>query len=778
VTISIKLVREKGFSPVISYYRGDTCIDVLRMEHPLYVKLASNSGEVSIKHDQYNGCELKTNSISLRGQLNADDRTYLTFIDNFSVLDKNTIQLDRLVKVEKRGEKAGMQLITSFKTCFGSGTTFDDFWFLAPPAFYKHNDLDHDGVPDWLGSKDFMIAEDKLTSTGIMAYHTRAGIYIALIRADPPEYDKIDYTAINNIANNMLICETDIGSLGWFEDRNSHLPQMIFQGCYPFYEGPKSFILTKKGDPLSVFLPIWDGRAIHVSYRLRIGEATSFHEALRRHVQYMFSFHKPFPVRLPYSLQDSIHYRISLLKKFYREWDINGKKPAGFVLNFVANEGRVLGNILEYGFTGRNVLNAWCLLKYGYEEGDPECIERARKVVDFFVKVCQLPNGMFYNLYNVDKNSPSFWWVGLFTPLNYCKAEEIEHYMGPLQRDEYLRTVVNVLSKEKGCYFRSMCEEAYALLLCYDTERKHGCPKELWLESAIKFGDFLVKSQNNDGSWNKAYDTSGREILEPIVWTGTEHERKSDTASAIPFLLKLYKLTNDKRYLRSALKAGNFVLKNYVEPCEICSGHPDSPYTKGILITHESVGFTLESMLSLYEITKDKRFLDGATKVGYLYATWIYLWDVPFAENTTLSRYDFKSRGWGACDNCGAGYIHPYALYNLRDLLKLAEFTLDEIFIDLAEIIAYGQQQMLSNPAEKFGYPYIGVQEEGRFTGWLLAIDPIWQDRKMGGGKKGEGNKTVLGWVTAIALAGLYKVLEDFGTLDFQIIRRKILKSY
>jgi len=216
------------------------------------------------------------------------------------------------------------------------------------------------------------------------------------------------------------------------------------------------------------------------------------------------------------------------------------------------------------------------------------------------------------------------------------------------------------------------------------------------------------------------------------------------------------------------------VLKNYIETCEICSGHPDSPYTKGTLITNEGVALALEAMLHLYEITGQRRFLDGAIKAGKIYATWIYIYDVPFPKNTTLHHYRFRSTGWGACDNCGAGYIHQYSLYNIRELLKLAELTKDELFFTLAKLIAFGQQQMLSSPANMFDFPFVGIQEEGRFTGWLLIDDPIWVDRKMGGGRKGEGNKTCFGWQYAVSIAGFHKVMDEYGTLDFNLIRKKI----
>ena len=91
-------------------------------------------------------------------------------------------------------------------------------------------------------------------------------------------------------------------------------------------------------------------------------------------------------------------------------------------------------------------------------------------------------------------------------------------------------------------------------------------------------------------------------------------------------------------------------------------GVHDSIYAKGQLIDNESILYPMFGMLSLYEATRRKDFLDAAVRAAHYYASWVCLWDVPLPEDSTLHRYGFHSTGMGACDTCGCGYVHPFQL--------------------------------------------------------------------------------------------------------------------
>ena len=53
---------------------------------------------------------------------------------------------------------------------------------------------------------------------------------------------------------------------------------------------------------------------------------------------------------------------------------------------------------------------------------------------------------------------------------------------------------------------RTMVEAMHYLMLCYQMEAKWGQYHKDWLDAVIRFCDTMVEIQNENGSWNRAYD--------------------------------------------------------------------------------------------------------------------------------------------------------------------------------------------------------------------------------------------------------------------------------
>jgi len=653
-------------------------------------------------------------------------------------------------------------------------------------------DLDHDGVPEHWGTYNLAFSEDKLSAPTVMGYHANKNFYVSLIRADVAEYDSSILG--QDLEKRFFVLDTDVGSLGFklYDERKP--TQVAFQAHYPYYEGETSYGLDRLGRPWGVFKPNKQGLIVDVSYQIRLKEADSFIDASWDLWKYLMSLYKPVSPEIPFTLPESLEYRIDLLNRVgYREWNRqhDRREPVGFVINFHPEdkEAKTLANILEYGFTGHNLMNAFAFLRYGYERKDRAFIDRARRVVQFFVDNAVLGNGFMHGLYNVDKKDFVFWFSGILQPWSYSTTrEELERYLGNETADSLI-PIAEELAKVKGNYIRPLGETGFSLLQCYEIEKINGVEHKDWLEAAIRFGDFLVKVQNDDGSWYRAYDLEGRAPFFPEIWFGrTEHMRKSATSAGIATLLKLYQLTQEKKCLEAAVKAGDFCLENHVRTLEIFGHTVDHPFdlrmkATGPCMDHDSHLLTMEALLYLYEVTGEERFLDGFIQAGKISSTWISIWNIPWPEGTRLHRYRFKSTGWGsAVVFCSTFQLHAYPIYFVKEWLKLAELTGDETFFKIARLIEFGEQQMLSNPKNMYDFPYVGVQQEGRVGCWFLAKEwarPIAGEPRsfeFAGRGKGEENKTFYGWQLAVALAGFYRIFDEYGTLDFDAIHKKIFK--
>ena len=546
--ISFFLIKERGEERI------------LLMDKPFKLELWDETAQEEIIEARYETIYKEGKKIIGEAVIENDKVGSLVMTDNWYQENEQSWRVDRQVKATKIRKKIGIRQRLDVSTDFVEGTNYTDLRYFAPPALYDRNDLDEDGIPDYLGSQNLVYREDRLNIPQIMAYHPKRKISISLIRADLPKFDSIPERPNKE---RRFYQKTDFGSLGIWNDTSKYLHQIQFRAYFPFYEGEHSLALLNEERPSwGAFWPMEEGELIEVSYKIMVQQARDFHEALWSVFSQMYRDLNPRPVRLSSNHDSLTEYRLSALDKYYYENEQDEDVPvAGFVMNCHPQDGKQLSNIIQYGFTGQNILNAYNYLRYGYLKNKEDYIQKANKVINFFVEKVHIKEiGMFYNLYNVDKKD-GFWWTGLLLPLAYAKpGQSLDKLMGPIYY--HWKEVIDQLQKMKGSYLRCMSEDAYALLLCYELEKVKGINNDKWLATAKRYGDFLVKTQEEDGSWYRAYDLNGLPITEPKIWFGTNmYERKSSSGTPILFLVKLYEITLDKKYLDAAVKAGKFVRK-------------------------------------------------------------------------------------------------------------------------------------------------------------------------------------------------------------------------
>ena len=128
----------------------------------------------------------------------------------------------------------------------------------------------------------------------------------------------------------------------------------------------------------------------------------------------------------------------------------------------------------------------------------------------------------------------------------------------------------------------------------------------------------------------------------------------------------------------------------------------------------------------------------------------------------------------GACDTCGAGYVHPFQLMGIAEMVQIAIYAKDLELLRIAELYWKGCNQTVSIPENDWGYASYGLQEEGYLVSWWAVDDPMFSaDTGFGNRLKGEGNKTCFPWIAAVAVKGYYEMLDRFQTVDFQKIEHE-----
>jgi hypothetical protein len=579
----------------------------------------------------------------------------------------------------------------------------------------------------------YVFADERLSSPLVLGWAEKDRDVVSLARTRLAAYDGTPARAPGQSA---YLHRTDIGSVGFVADLTR--PRLL--ACWPYLEADRSARLAAAGTPAAAFHPIGpDGLEVTVSYEIRWEPASTFADAVGTAFDRARRVNPPEPARLPFLLSHAVDLRLASLAKTYVEWQPAG---AGFILNFdpdlgYASEAKAFGasftlhgmggsrEVLEFGFTGRQ-LNVASVLA---ERLGDIWVQRSRRVHDFFVDAMTTPSGWLYTLYSLGKSRPLF----------SCGDPDgpIMHYLGS-----------SVLA---GTYTRMMVEAASDLLGSYQLHSRLGDRHPRWLSACRRFSAFLLRVQETDGSWYRAYAPDGRPLRSGSWFGDSAKEGKASTAVPIPFLLALagqLRAQDRAPLLDAARAAGEYVLREHVSRDDYRGGTLDNPN----VVDKEAALLAMQALLCLYDSTGEERWRDAAERAAKLAVTWHVLWDVPLRPGTRVAHAGVRSTGWGGINSTwGTGVTDIYSLFFLDTFVRLSRLTGNPLYEAVADLAAAGCQQMLSHEGERFGFADTGMQPEG-----IAFCDQGVDDHLIAKGDSWGG----LGWIYTAGTYGLSRYLE------------------
>lgn len=682
-------------------------------------------------------------------------------------IKNGTVRLDRKMECLYCTAETGLRLTTDFRCRGEKADSFDAYRFLIPGAFYGKNDTDGDGIEDYLGTYRQDYKDDRNPSLSVTVYEKNSGCFLSLIRGDLPRKDKT--ITREQIKARHFIHDTDIGSLG-ISPSEYHPGECILRCDYPFFER-SSFCLNVDGSGWSAYRKMCEGSDYRMSYVLLPGRAETFTEAAWNTTAFQMDKMLNEEIELPFTLSEARQNRRSMVHKSYREFPEKKGNPAGYFIHFSPRRGYGKQNILEYGFCGAQTLLAFDMLTAAWEKTEYEndmsgqYRENALKVLNYFVNNCIGESGLPNGIYHVDKEEVVYWWTGILFPFQYsADRKELEKYLGS-QIVDSLMNIAEELRQVKGNYCRSMTDTMYYLMKSYLLEKKKGHIHSKWIEAVLKFCDTLLSVQNLNGSWNRGYSMEGVPLTAPRQWFGTsEKEQGSGAIFPIPLLMEAYRYTKQEKYFLSAEKAADFILEQYVRDGVYIGGINDTSHRKSVKIDAAAAMFVMRSMLSVYEQNRAAKYLFAARDAARILSTWVYLWDIPFDEETLLGKHGFRTTGWAGCDVIPAGsYVDCSFQEVVPELLTIAEYCRDDRLARLARAVTRGMQQGLSSPEDMYGYKLQGVQCEGYMTSLWLADTETKEFSGAAAKNKGDDNDTCNGFVNGMALLNLDFLKEKYG---------------
>ena len=344
------------------------------------------------------------------------------------------------------------------------------------------------------------------------------------------------------------------------------------------------------------------GLDIVLEYEFGVLQAEEFSEATRVVVERIVSLAAPDPTQRELALREAIDLRLdSAARTFFS----TPSGASGFMLTFdpergYASEAKAFGasfaehamsgarDILEYGFTGRQLNVAYCLARRDLLAWR----ERASAVIEFFVTQMATPSGWVHTLFDIRRNEPVF----------ACGDPRgvVMHYLGA--------------AAISGTYTRMMVEAGSDLLLCAELPGLAGDPAQAWLRICRRLADFFVRVQNSDGSWFRAYAPDGTPIVGGDWFGEPEDGARTATSAVVPYLLAVAARGDpDGKFRAAALRAGRFVLRRQVAPAEFRGGTLDNPN----VVDKEAAFLAMRALFALSRYDAHEGFLSGAVAAAW-----------------------------------------------------------------------------------------------------------------------------------------------------------------
>ncbi|HSJ66843.1 MAG TPA: hypothetical protein VK921_04185, partial [Anditalea sp.] len=437
-----------------------------------------------------------------------------------------------------------------------------------------------------------------------------------------------------------------------------------FSFAFPYAEAPHSYYrkLTL-GDPVQSFLHLSKSESISFSYHLSTTEHEDFSYFVAHQWENAYDKMAPEPIEEQKFSDQEIK---SILTQFYKSSYIETGNLKGFSGVHLETATCAPVEILEIGFIGRVLLNAFNALEFGEANGDEELVGMAQNVLESYSQ-----NG--------------FTQEGLIREyVDFGKGEEPEIYS-----------------------IRRQSEGIYALLLYFQYEKTKGRKHQEYEEKVKNLLNLLLTVQQEDGSFPRKFGPD----LTIIDETG------GSSPSAVAPLVMAYHYFGDKKYLAAAKWVAEYQEKEIISKSDYFSSTLDADCED-----KEASLYASTAMYYLAQVSKGKEkqhYIELAKKAAYFTLSWYYTWDVPFAPGQMLGDIGLKSRGWGnvSVEN---NHIDVFIFEFATVLNWLADETGEKRFSEFSKVIRTSmREQLLPHKGNLMGVAKVGYYPEVvQHTAW------------------------------------------------------------
>jgi len=703
-TISFVRNESKDWGIVIS---GGTSPAVSQI-NPVKLEILQNEDSIHTIITGYNSIKKSRSGIKTVAVVKFGENVVFNINDQWSY-EGSVLSLKR--KIQVQGDTPG-GFNSSLALAVDSSVKWTDVNCLAPGALYGDPTYDGDRSPGGTlnyQAKCFIMREDILPAP-LFALSFNNGSSVTILDPSPNGESTVDETKLS--ADIMTDPRFQFGSLGAWQ---------VNEGPVEFgftFPGTTTMFGRGFGTPAGIrwirrFHPITEETVQNYEISFRFGENESFSDVIRNTWRWAWKTLNPVS-----TLIDVEQMRRLLIDHLASQVaTIDGRTGIPFVMSTVDTVQRQWNwTMIAMGFVGKNLEGADQLLR----EGERDKTERGQKMHKLGLDII---SSMVRALNSV--------------PL---QATGYDLATGKPWNHEWLAP-----------WLRNGTEGMRVVLQAYQRERDSGRQHPEWFNWVKTYVDWLILQQREDGSFPRRWEPGTSVVAES---TGTM------SCCPVPLFLIMTGETGDPKYMQAAIRAADFVWENWGQKGLFIGGASDNPN-----ITDKEAGMiSLEAFLSLYEATKDSKWLDRAKVAADFAESWIWIWNLPMPVDAVDSLLHWKigvpTIGLQGITAMAAGGVDEYLAWSVPSYAKLYKYTGDEHYLDVARVLLHDTKSMVAIPGRLYDLRGPGWQQEH------------WRMGPGGSGRGVGGHRFWLPWVTTNHLHGIYG-LEEFSPELYQLLLKE-----
>jgi hypothetical protein len=667
---------------------------LIQQPKPAQVEVFRTEDDIRPLAAGYKSVKKSASGIMAQAEIAYSNNVVFSVQDHWS-LDGAVVSLRRKIQVAGNAPGGfGSSIVLDLDPAIG----WSNVNGLFPAALYGDPTYDGAGSPGGTQNytaRRFFMREDMLPAP-MFALSFSNGASVAVLDPAPRGDSTVAETRLSSPV--MTDARFEFGAMGYWQ-----ADQQPIQFGFRF---PGTVTMPARGRGgggparwIRRYHPISPGVEHSYQVRFRFGRNESFRDVTRNAWRWAWSTLKP-----PVTYIDVGQMRRVLIDHLEAQaFTTNGRTAIPFAISTLpTNQVQWNYTMVAMGFVGKNIECADQLLR----EGDRDQTDRGRRMRQTGLAIISsliqaLPTVPLQGTgYDLATGKP---WTG-----------DHQEWVAP--------------------WLRNATEDMRVLMRAYRRERSLGRQHPEWFNWVKTYVDWLVLQQREDGSFPRRWKAGSNEVEEPAGTT---------SYCPVPLLVIMTEETGDPKYKQAAIRAAEYVWTNWGTRGLFVGGASDNPN-----ITDKEAGMlSMEAYLSLYDSTRQSKWLERAEAAANYAESWIWIWNLPMPLDADDSQLDYKKGvptvGVQGITAAVAGGADEYLDWAVPSYAKLFKLTKDPHYLDVARVLLHDTKSMVALPGRQYDMKGIGWQQEG----W-----------GMGPGRSGRGvggHRFWLPWISANHLYGI-----------------------